>query len=219
MNPSGTASPPQRARRSAVEWIPPKLVASRTSFSAPIVSGAAAFVMASKPGIRIGQVADLLRGSAQDVGPKGYDGATGYGLVNIPAALQAPVIVYVVCLAAMAAQAWVWWRALRPSRGPSLRLFEQERQRRRQQRFRRLLRDVMPAGQRSALHLIGHPLPFRQRIEAALHHALVAPQRQQRHRQAMSTVPVLPVMEEVHAPARQGAPTIPIAEDFILVGK
>ncbi|MDH0865689.1 lysoplasmalogenase [Mitsuaria sp. GD03876] len=29
---------------------------------------------------------------------------------NIPAALQAPVVVYVVCLAAMAAQAWAWWR-------------------------------------------------------------------------------------------------------------
>lgn len=62
-----------------------------TSFSSPIVAGAAAFVMASKPGIGIGQVADLLRNSALDVAAKGYDAATGYGLVNIPAALQAPV--------------------------------------------------------------------------------------------------------------------------------
>ncbi|OWQ84694.1 hypothetical protein CDN99_23445 [Roseateles aquatilis] len=30
--------------------------------------------------------------------------------VNVPAALQAPVVVYVVCLATMAAQAWAWWR-------------------------------------------------------------------------------------------------------------
>ncbi len=30
---------------------------------------------------------------------------------NIPAALQIPVVVYVVCLSAMAAQAWAWWRA------------------------------------------------------------------------------------------------------------
>ena len=30
---------------------------------------------------------------------------------NVPAALQAPVVVYVVCLASMAAQAWAWWRA------------------------------------------------------------------------------------------------------------
>jgi uncharacterized membrane protein YhhN len=29
---------------------------------------------------------------------------------GIPAALQGPVVVYVVCLAAMAAQAWAWWR-------------------------------------------------------------------------------------------------------------
>ncbi|WP_343635828.1 lysoplasmalogenase [Roseateles sp.] len=29
---------------------------------------------------------------------------------SIPGALQGPVVVYVVCLAAMAAQAWAWWR-------------------------------------------------------------------------------------------------------------
>jgi len=29
---------------------------------------------------------------------------------SIPAALQVPVVVYVVCLATMAAQAWAWWR-------------------------------------------------------------------------------------------------------------
>ncbi len=30
---------------------------------------------------------------------------------GVPAALQVPVLAYVVCLAAMAAQAWSWWRA------------------------------------------------------------------------------------------------------------
>lgn len=30
---------------------------------------------------------------------------------GIPAALQAPVLVYVACLASMAAQAWSWWRS------------------------------------------------------------------------------------------------------------
>jgi hypothetical protein len=34
MNPSGTSSVDQRARRSAVEWTPPKLVASLTSSQA-----------------------------------------------------------------------------------------------------------------------------------------------------------------------------------------
>jgi len=29
---------------------------------------------------------------------------------HIPADLRAPVVVYVVCLSAMAAQAWAWWR-------------------------------------------------------------------------------------------------------------
>jgi hypothetical protein len=63
---------------------------SGTSFAAPIVAGAAAWVWSARQGISNGQVADILRESAQDVAAPGYDTQTGFGLVNIPNALNAP---------------------------------------------------------------------------------------------------------------------------------
>jgi len=62
-----------------------------TSFSAPLVSAAAAWVWTLRPTLSAGQLADVLRRSARDVGPPGFDGASGYGIVDIPAALAAPV--------------------------------------------------------------------------------------------------------------------------------
>lgn len=61
-----------------------------TSFAAPAVTGAAAFVKAARPDLSAGQVADVLRQSAGDVDKKGYDANTGYGLVNLDKALVAP---------------------------------------------------------------------------------------------------------------------------------
>ena len=61
-----------------------------TSFAAPIVAGAAAWLRAARPNLSAGQIADLLRLSATDIGARGWDEDSGYGLVNIRAALSAP---------------------------------------------------------------------------------------------------------------------------------
>jgi hypothetical protein len=59
-----------------------------TSFAAPIVAGVAAWIRAARPQLAGGQVADLMRFSAQDMGRKGWDEDSGYGLVNLPGALK-----------------------------------------------------------------------------------------------------------------------------------
>ena len=61
-----------------------------TSFASPIVAGAAAWIWSARPTLSNGQVADVLRESAQDVNTPGYDTQTGFGLVNISNALTAP---------------------------------------------------------------------------------------------------------------------------------
>jgi len=62
-------------------------LASGTSFAAPMVAGAAAWVWSARADLTNGQVADILRQSAQDIGPRGYDPQTGFGLVSVPRAL------------------------------------------------------------------------------------------------------------------------------------
>ncbi len=64
--------------------------ADGTSFSAPITAGAAAWIAAARPQLKVGQIADLLKKGARDVPPKGYDRNTGFGIINIPAALALP---------------------------------------------------------------------------------------------------------------------------------
>ncbi|MDX6466826.1 MAG: hypothetical protein QOI27_1866 [Gaiellaceae bacterium] len=61
-----------------------------TSFSAALVSAAAAWVWTVRPTLDAGQLFELLRGTARDVGSPGFDSASGFGIVNIPAALAAP---------------------------------------------------------------------------------------------------------------------------------
>src|SRR4051812_12709222 len=63
-----------------------------TSFAAPIVSGAAALVWTMRSDLDSGQIFGLLRSSATDIGPRGFDPETGFGMLDIPAALagQAP---------------------------------------------------------------------------------------------------------------------------------
>lgn len=63
---------------------------SGTSFSAPIVAAAAAWVWTLRPTLQPDQVEQILRESAKDIGPPGYDIASGWGLLDIPAALAAP---------------------------------------------------------------------------------------------------------------------------------
>jgi hypothetical protein len=61
-----------------------------TSFAAPIVSGTAAWLRAARPDLAGGQVADLMRFTATDIGAQGWDADSGYGLVDIRTALTAP---------------------------------------------------------------------------------------------------------------------------------
>jgi hypothetical protein len=61
-----------------------------TSFAAPLVSAAAAWIWTVRPTLDAGQVAQILRTSATDIGTPGRDPSSGYGLLNLPAALAAP---------------------------------------------------------------------------------------------------------------------------------
>jgi hypothetical protein len=63
---------------------------SGTSFSSPIVAGAAAWLWTVRPDLDASQVAEVLRRSARDVSTPGYDTATGYGILDLAAALTTP---------------------------------------------------------------------------------------------------------------------------------
>jgi Subtilase family len=58
-----------------------------TSFSAPLVSGAAAAVWTLRPKLTNTQLFEVMRRSARDAGRRGWDRDTGFGVVNVPAAL------------------------------------------------------------------------------------------------------------------------------------
>jgi hypothetical protein len=62
-----------------------------TSFSAPLVAGAAAWVWTLRPQLDPTQIEDVMRNSARDVGRKGWDADTGFGILSIPAALAEKV--------------------------------------------------------------------------------------------------------------------------------
>jgi hypothetical protein len=59
-----------------------------TSFSAPLVAGAAAWVWTRRPELDVTQLFDLMRWSATEIDPKGFDEDTGWGLLDVPAALS-----------------------------------------------------------------------------------------------------------------------------------
>src|SRR5205085_12503039 len=61
-----------------------------TSFSSPMVAGAAAWLWTARPDLDASQVAEILRTSARDVAAPGYDNATGWGILDVAAALVAP---------------------------------------------------------------------------------------------------------------------------------
>jgi subtilisin family serine protease len=58
-----------------------------TSFSAPLVSGAAAAVWTLRPTLTNTQLFQVMRRSARDVGKRGWDADTGYGILDLPAAV------------------------------------------------------------------------------------------------------------------------------------
>ena len=63
---------------------------SGTSFSSPLVAGAAAWVWTARPELDAGQVAEILRRSARDLSPAGRDHSSGFGMLNVAAALSYP---------------------------------------------------------------------------------------------------------------------------------
>jgi subtilisin family serine protease len=60
---------------------------SGTSFASPLVAGAAAWVWTVRPQLDNTQLFEIMRRSASDIGAPGVDAGSGYGLLNIPAAL------------------------------------------------------------------------------------------------------------------------------------
>lgn len=60
-----------------------------TSFSAPIVTGATAWVWTARPTLDNSQIFELMRTTATDVGAAGFDRDTGFGVLSIPNALTA----------------------------------------------------------------------------------------------------------------------------------
>jgi hypothetical protein len=63
---------------------------SGTSYAAPIVSGAAAWIWTLRPRLDSSQIATILRRSAHDIDADGFDPASGSGILDIPAALATP---------------------------------------------------------------------------------------------------------------------------------
>lgn len=61
-----------------------------TSFAAPIVSGAAAWVWTVRPELDSSQVFEVLRRSARDIEAPGRDDAAGYGILDVASALSYP---------------------------------------------------------------------------------------------------------------------------------
>ena len=60
-----------------------------TSFATPLVAGASASVWTARPSLDNTQLFDLMRFTARDIGPRGRDRDTGFGILNIPAAATA----------------------------------------------------------------------------------------------------------------------------------
>jgi hypothetical protein len=61
-----------------------------TSFAAPLVSGASAWVWTVRPELDSTQLFEVMRRSATDIGVPGRDDASGFGVLNVPAALVYP---------------------------------------------------------------------------------------------------------------------------------
>jgi subtilisin family serine protease len=64
--------------------------ATGTSFSAPLVAGLSSLLIARDPTLTNQQVTNIIKSTARDVGTPGVDQFTGYGLVDVRAALRAP---------------------------------------------------------------------------------------------------------------------------------
>jgi Subtilase family len=54
-----------------------------TSFSAPLVAGATAWIWTLRPQLDVTQIQDVMRDSARDVGATGWDADTGFGILSV----------------------------------------------------------------------------------------------------------------------------------------
>ena len=61
-----------------------------TSFSSPMVAAGTAWVWQQRPKLHHTQLTDLIRYSAVDLGPRGWDKTFGFGRFDLPTALGAP---------------------------------------------------------------------------------------------------------------------------------
>ena len=59
-----------------------------TSFSTPFVTGLAALLLEMNPGMTTAEFKEILIATSDDLGPEGYDIASGYGMINVPEALR-----------------------------------------------------------------------------------------------------------------------------------
>jgi len=64
------------------------LLQDGTSFAAPMVSGATAWVAAVRPDLDHTQLFEVMRISARDLGERGFDATFGFGLLRVGAALR-----------------------------------------------------------------------------------------------------------------------------------
>jgi hypothetical protein len=71
-----------------VLWMGGLGVGEGTSFSAPLISGAAALILDRWPSLSGREIADILFQSATDLGPAGVDATYGHGLLSVQVALQ-----------------------------------------------------------------------------------------------------------------------------------
>ena len=60
---------------------------SGTSFSAPMVAAAVAWIRAARPDLTPYQAAQVVRRGARDIGARGYENSTGFGALSLPGAL------------------------------------------------------------------------------------------------------------------------------------
>jgi Subtilase family len=86
------AAPGERVPVAVPQAIDPSgyRVGSGTSFSSPIVAGAAAWVWTARPELDASQVFEVMRRSGRDLGAPGFDNDTGFGMLDVPAALGHP---------------------------------------------------------------------------------------------------------------------------------
>jgi uncharacterized repeat protein (TIGR02543 family) len=69
---------------------------SGSSMSSPYVAGVAALVMSANPSLPASKVAEILKGTAQDLGAPGRDDYYGYGLVDAKKAVEEALKYHVV---------------------------------------------------------------------------------------------------------------------------